>query len=323
MKRLAILLSVLLILVGCDSAKSPENSYPLTARGSFGASLAEDGRFAVIGSFELGGHFWDLQSQERLYDWNHVQGGFSDLISSAFSPEGDFVVTATATDLVLWQTLDGQPIWFWSSPGEILDMALSRNGDYALLGLGNHTAVYFDVKNGGVRHTLRHPARVRSVALSADGRFALTGADDYIARFWDLQNETIINEMAFDNIVNRVALSADGQLAFSAATLSSARIWNGQTGEILHSLSGDETFITRRLSHISARFSPDGRQLLTGTASGQVMLWNTQTGRLESNWRLAQRGRTGPVQTGANAVGFSRAGGFVAIGSNGLLNELR
>ena len=323
MKRLAILLSLLLTLVGCDSAKSPENSYPLTARGSFGASLADDGRFAVIGSFELGGHFWDLQSRERLYDWNHVQGGFSDIISSAFSPEGDFVVTATTTDLVLWQTLDGQPVWFWSSPGEILDMALSRNGDYALLGLANHTAVYFDVKNGGIRHTLRHPARVRSVALSADGRFALTGADDYIARFWDLQSETVISELSFDNVVNRVALSADGQLAFSAATLSSARIWNSQTGEIVHSLSGDETFFTRRLSHISARFSNDANRLLTGTSAGQVMLWNTQTGELEQRWRLAERGHSGPIQTAANSVGFSMGGGYLAIGSNGLLNELR
>lgn len=323
MKRLALLLSLFLLLVGCDSAQPPENSYPLTATGSFGASLADDGRFAVIGSFELGGHFWDLQSRERLYDWNHEQGNFSDLISSAFSPEGDFAVTATTTDLVLWQTIDGQPVWFWSSPGEILDMALSRNGDFALLGLANHTAVYFDVKNGGIRHTLRHPARVRSVALSADGRFALTGADDYIARFWDLQNEVVISELTFDNVVNRVALSPDGQLAFSAATLSSARIWNGQTGEVIHSLSGDESFISRRLSHISARFSTDGNRLLTGTASGKVMLWNTQTGKLENSWRLDQRGRTGPVQTGANAVGFSRAGGYIAIGSNGLLNELR
>ncbi len=323
MIRLALLLSLVLILMGCDSAKAPENNYPLTARGSFGASLSDDGRFAVIGSFELGGHFWDLQSRERLYDWNHVQGGFSSIISSAFSPEGDFAVTATTTDLVLWQTVDGQPVWFWSSPGEILDMALSRNGDFALLGLANHTAVYFDVKNGGVRHTLRHPARVRSVALSHDGRFAITGADDFIARVWDLPNETIISELVFDNVVNRVELSPDGQLAFSAATLSSARIWNPQTGEIIHSLSGDESFITRRLSHISARFSPDASQLLTGTASGKVMLWDTRSGRLEQSWRLAQRGHTGPVQTGANAVGFSRAGGYVAIGSNGLLNELR
>lgn len=323
MKRLALLLLVL-ALSGCDSAQNPENSYPLTARGGYSASLAVDGRFAIIGSFDFGGHFWDLQSRERLYDWNHAEGSFSDLIASAFSPDGDFAVTATTTDIVLWQTVNGQPVWFWSSPGEILDMALSRNGDFALLGLANHTAVYFDVKNGGVRHTLRHPARVRSVALSQDGRFALTGADDYVARFWDLANETLISELPFDNVVNRVALSPTGELAFSAATLSSARVWDTRTGEIVQSLSGDETFIPRRLSHLAARFSVDGNQLLTGTASGKVMLWDTQSGRLEKSWRIAQRGRMGPVQTGVHAVGFSgKDNTFLAIGSNGLLNELR
>lgn len=324
MKSLTLLLGLLLLLSGCDSAQSPENSYPLSARGSYSAALSEDGRFAMIGSFDFGGHFWDLQSRERLYDWNHAQNGVSDIIASAFSPEGDFAVTATTTDLVLWQTLDGQPIWFWSSPGEILDMALSRNGDYALLGLANHTAVYFDVKNGGVRHTLRHPARVRSVALSQDGRFALTGADDYIARFWDLANETVITEMPFDNIVNRVALSADGQIAFSAATLSSARIWDTSTGNIIQSLSGDESFITRRLSHIAARFSADASQLLTGTSSGKVMLWDTQSGQLQQSWKIDEVGKTGPVQTGVYAVGFTGQGAsYFAIGSNGLLNELR
>lgn len=323
MKRIVIILSLLLVLTACDSAKPPENSYPLSSRGSYSAALAMDGRAGIIGSFDFGGHFWDLQRRERLYDWNHAQGLFSDLVASAFSPEGDFAVTATTTDLVLWQTVDGQPVWFWSSPGEILDMALSRNGDYALLGLANHTAVYFDVKNGGIRHVLRHPARVRSVALSQDGRFALTGSDDYIARFWDLPNETLISEMPLDNIVNRVALSPDGQIAFSAATLSSARLWSTSTGEIVQSLSGDEHFITRRYSHTAARFSQDGNQLLTGTASGKVMLWNTNTGNLEKSWRIAQRGHTGPVQTGVQAVGFSGQGNtFVAVGSNGLLNEL-
>lgn len=322
MKHQALLLSLaLLLLSGCDSAQRPENSYPLAAGGAYSASLSLDGRFAMIGSFEFGGHLWDLQGRERLYDWNHLQGGFSDLVASAFSPDSDFAVTATTTDLVLWQTHNGQPVWFWSSPGEILDMALSAQGDFALLGLANHTAVYFDVKNGGIQRTLRHPARVRSVALSQDGRFALTGADDYIARFWDLETETLISEQHFDNIVNRVALSPDGQLAFSAATLSSARLWDTRSGELIHSLSGDESFITRRLSHLAARFSADGRQLLTGTASGRVMLWDTETGKYLQSWRVEQRGRVGPVQTGVYAVGFSSRG-KLAIGSNGLLNEL-
>ncbi|QEW05157.1 WD40 repeat domain-containing protein [Nitrincola iocasae] len=319
-----VVMMLFLLLSGCDSAQQPENHLSLTAGGAYSASISEDGRYAMIGSFELGGHLWDLVNRERLYDWNHVDDGFSDLVASAFSPDGSYVATATTTDLVLWQTRDGQPVWFWSSPGEILDMALSANGDFALLGLANHTAVYFDIKNGGVRHTLRHPARVRSVALSQDGRFALTGADDYIARFWDLENETLLTEHAFDNIVNRVALSPDAQLAFSAATLSSARLWRTSNGEQVHSLSGDESFFTRRLSHLSARFSADGSQLVTGTASGRVMLWDVGSGNHLRSWRIEQRGSIGPVQTGVYAVGFSsHREGLVAVGSNGLLNELR
>ncbi|KGK41017.1 hypothetical protein LH51_18215 [Nitrincola sp. A-D6] len=324
MKAPLVVLTLCLLLSGCDTAQQPDNNFALTAGGAYSASVSEDGRYAMIGSFELGGHLWDLVNRERLYDWNHVEDGFSDLVASAFSPDGSYAATATTTDLVLWQLSDGQPVWFWSSPGEILDMALSVNGDFALLGLANHTAVYFDIKNGGVRRTLRHPARVRSVALSQDGRYALTGADDYIARFWDLENETLLTQHEFDNVVNRVALSPDSQLAFSAATLNSARLWRTDSGEQVHSLSGDESFFTRRLSHLSARFSTDGSQLVTGTASGRVMLWDVGNGKHLRSWRVAQRGHMGPVQTGVYAVGFSsHSEGLVAVGSNGLLNELR
>lgn len=320
----AFIIAALCVSVsGCDTDNKPVNAYALVADSAYSASLSSDGRYALVGSFTLGGHLWDTQQGERLFDWNHQDAAFSDIVESAFSPDASYAITATTTDLVLWQTQDGAPVWYWSSPGEILDMALAQNADYALLGLANHTAVYFDVKMGGIRHTLRHPARVRSVAISQDGRYALTGADDYVARFWDLETATLLSEQQHDNIVNRVALNTDGSLAFSAATLDTARVWETATGEIISSISGDEPIYSKRFSYQSAAFSNDSNQLLTGTSSGRVLLWDTRTGEALKAWKAQQRDRRGIIQTGVYAVAFNNNGGYLAIGTNGLLNELQ
>lgn len=320
-RHIGLLLCSLLLLAGCDSKPDAWASY--TLQGAFSGSLSQDGQYALVGSIAHGGSLWDTRTHERLFDWNHHQGEFTNISQSGFSPEGDYALTANPQDLVLWQVQSGAPVWFWSSPGEILDLALSSNGDYALLGLSNHEAVYFDVKNGGIRQSLRHPARVRSVALSQDGRLALTGSDDYITRLWDLGSGELLHQIPLGNIVDTVAISPDGRTAFSSATLDQAILWDLQTGEIRHHLSGNESFIQRRTTYLSARFSSNGEQLLTGTAGGTILLWDTASGRQLERWQAHRLKVYGPTSTGIHAVAFGRDGRHYALGSNGVLNILR
>lgn len=312
-----------LLLSACSSGDDPDSWHAYTSQGTYSATLAPDSRYAIVGSIRHGGSLWDVRLNERLYDWNHQQGDYTNIVASDFSPDGRFAATASSQDIVLWNLDDGQPIWFWSAPAEILSLRLSPAGDFALLGLANHEAVYFDIKNGGLRQTLRHPARVRSVALDDSARFALTGADDYVARLWDLTRGERLHSVSFENTVDTVALSPDGRRAFSSATLDQAHIWDTASGEILHTLSGDESFRQRRISYISARFSDDGEQLLTGTASGMVQLWNVSNGEELRRWRVHKRDAYGPTSTGVEAVSFGSDGRYYAIGANGLLNILR
>lgn len=321
MKYLLPLLLSGLLLSGCDAG--PRQTLEVATGSLFAASLSQDGRYALIGSVEHGASLWDIRRQERLFDWNHQPEAFTEVIAASFSPEGEYALTATPLDMVLWQVRTGEPVWFWSAPAEILDVALTPNGDLALLGLANQQAVLFDVKNGGIRQTLRHPARVRSVALSADARFAITGADDYQARFWDLRSGVELQRLPLGNQIERVALSGDGRTAFSSAVLDRAIIWDTGSGNLLHTLSGDEYWIKRRITHTSARFSDDGRRLVTGTAAGQVQLWDVEDGRLLQQWQSGKRKAYGPVSTSILATGFGDQGSLIAVGSNGLINLLQ
>lgn len=323
MTRACAPLIAALLLIGCSSGDAPESAHAYTSQGVYSATLSDDSRYAVLGSNRHGGSLWDTQRHERLYDWNHTQGDYTGIIDSAFSPDGRFAVTASSIDLVLWNTDNGSPVWYWSAPAEILSVDLAPAGDFALLGLANHQAVYFDIKNGGIRRSFRHPARIRSVALDGSAGLALTGADDYRARLWSITTGEELRSIEFGNTVDTVALSRDGRLAFSSATLDLAYIWDTRSGEILHTLSGDETLWKRRVSYISARFSDDGRQLLTGTASGLVQLWDVGTGRELRGWRVDKREAYGPTSAGVAAVGFGSDNRYYAIGTNGLLNVLR
>ncbi len=324
--RSAPLLLSGLLLTGCgSSADSVSESLALTEQsGAYSADLSPGGRYALVGAVSHGGSLWDLSQKARQFDWNHQPRDFSVLSAVDFSPEGRYALTATPQDLVLWNVETGASEGFWSSPGEILDAELSAQGNHALLGLSNFEAVYFDIRQGGVRTSLRHPSRVRSVALSSDERFALSGADDRIARFWDLENATELQRIKLGNSVDTVALSPNGRLAFSSGSLDRALVWHTDSGEVLFNLSGDESLFPRRLSYLSARFSANSDQLLTGRADGTVELWDLNRQHVLRRWKLDKRASYGPTSTGVIAVEFGQDGrSWLAIGSNGLVNWLR
>ena len=309
-------------LAACSNDNSPSAVYEYTTLGAYSADISSDGHYALIGSQQEGGSLWDIQKNARLFDWNHHKGERSIIAESAFSPEANFAVTANQQTLVLWHTRTGQPEWFWNSPGEILDLVLGPEGNFALLGLANHEAVYFDIKNGGVLRTLLHQGRVRSVDLSADMRIALTGSDDYKTTAWNMETGEVLQQLSLNNVIDVVALTRNGRTAFSASNLDSAIIWDIQTGQIQQTLSSSDGFFPKRISYVAARFSENGDQLLTGTAAGLIQLWDSNTGKELKRWRAHKRDPYGPTSTSIYAVGFGQ-GEYYAIGSNGVMNILK
>lgn len=321
LKKLLVACSIV-SLTGCGSGDAPSLWKEYALSGAYSAAISDKGTFSSLGSFNHGGSLWRLEGHERLYNWNHKAKDYSIIAATAFSPDERFAVTANQQDLVLWDTSTGQPEGFWSSPAEIMQMDLSPNGNFALLGLSDHTAVYFDVKNGGVKRTFRHDARVRSVALNDDASLALTGSDAYQAKLWSVETGELLRTVSFSNVVDTVAISPNNRYAFSAGSLDKAIIWDVNSGEELHTLSNIADFFQKRVSYLSARFSPDSSQLLTGSAAGLVQLWDVNSGSELRRWRVHKRDPYGPVHAGVYAVGFGQ-NTYYALSSNGIMNELK
>jgi WD40 repeat protein len=320
--RLLKTFSFLFLLSACSSGEAPLSSLRMAVQGLHTGAISIDGSKAVVGSINHGGSLWELDKQERLFDWNHKAEDYSTINITAFSPEGQFAATADIQNLVLWNTEDGSSLRFWTSPGEILSMALGPNGRFALLGLTNFTAVLFDIQRGGILRVFQHDARVKSVSLSLDGSLALTGSEDETARVWDVQSGDMLQEYKHDDPVQLVRLSPDGKLALSVSKYDKSDIWSTENGQRVASLPIRQFAVERGMTFTAARFSEDGRQLLTGTTDRSIQLWNTGAGNLVKRWTIPKLKAWKPSSATVLDVAFSN-GGYQAVASNGLVYRLK
>src|SRR5690606_36339973 len=193
----------------------------------------------------------------------------------------------------------------------------------ALLGMDDHTAVLFDLINGGTLQTLHHNNRVRSVALNADASIALTGSEDFQAVSWDLRSGKALARFEHSDDVQLVTLSADATLALSVSKYDKAVIWHTYTGEPVGQLPLAAEGLKRGLRFTSARFSAVNRRLLTGRPDQRVTLWDVATLEKLAEWEIPKRSRWKPTGASIVDVAFTeKHDTFYAIGSNGFLARL-
>jgi WD40 repeat protein len=321
---LSLVLAAGLLLSGCDQHGKPRQSTEVAAVGLHAAALASDGSLAVVGSINHGGSLWRLRDQERLYDWNHKQGEFSTLTTMDVSPDNRWVMTADPHTMVLWSPTDGQASRYWTAPGQVLSLALARNGDFALLAMDDFSAVIFDVKRGGIKRTFNHTDQVRSADMSDDGRLALTGADDYTAILWDVNSGKALHTIRHDDAVVLVALSPDGRLALTVGQYDRAIVWDTASGREIGTVPLKAGRLKRGQRFTAARFSADGKQLLTGLPDQLVQLWDTATMAELDSWMLPKRKLWKPTGTAVLALSFgTEPNRFTAVGSDGFIHQLQ
>jgi len=314
--RAVLLFPLTLLLSGCDDAKAPADVREVSRQGAYSMNFSANGNELMVGSLHHGGSLWSINPAERLFDWNHKAEGYSNITSSAFSPEGNFVATTDNRTIVLWARDSGEAVWFWNSPGDIEDIALTSNGNYALLAMADYTATLFDIKNGGIRLRLAHDGIVYDVSVSDNSLLAASASDDLNARIWNLENGKLLHQLKHNNQVKTAQLSADGRLLFTSALNESGKIWDVASGRLLQQ-------IDRTRGHYSAaRFSANNSQLLTGNSSGQIELWNTADGQCSHIWRASPRDTWVSNNVLVEDVAFHN-NEWLAAGSNGMLYFLR
>lgn len=324
MRAPLLLLVLCSLLVACSGTEAPFSGVELAVRGAYSATISPDGRLALLGSLTQGGSLWNLETEERLYNWNHRAGANSDITATAFSPDNEFAMTAESDSLVLWNVRQGSAETFFNAPSEVLSVALGLSGNHALLGLADGTAVLFDARRGGVLRRFDHDGPVRSVAMDASGTRALSGSDDRSARLWDIQSGKLVQRWDHRTGVRLVALSADGALAISVGKYERATLYDTATGLARGELSLYMSRVQRGQSYTAFSFSADGSRLLTASNDRAVQLWQLSSISAVGSWSIPRNNKWKRSGVHILAVGFSPdRSAFHAISADGQLHRLR
>ena len=201
--------------------------------------------------------------------------------------------------------------------GDVTALALDSTGQKLLTGTDDGTLILWNTATGQELDYLEgHDRRINDLATSPDGRIFLSAAEDRRVILWDgATGEMLWHTTNPTDTMNAVAFSPDGRMfaagagtfRFSAAPINpdevdySVTIWDTETRAELARLEGHEGPVT------ALAFSPDGRQLLSGSIDTTLRLWDVAGGVLQQ--RLV--GHTSGVMSAA----FADDGRYAASGS--------
>ena len=218
----------------------------------------------------------------------------SSVLSIAFSPDGKRIVTGGEDETIrLWDALTGLPIGkpFNGHEGVVNSVAFSPDGKLIASGSDDFTVRLWNAETG---QTLGEPLRghqdiVSSVAFSPDGKRVVSGSWDKTLRLWDTLTGKALGEpiLGHNGYVSSVAFSPDGKRIVSGSQDKTVRLWDSETGDQLIPSSSDRgisqgkfeiSFIGHSDIIKSVAFSPDGKQIVSGSADNTVRLWDAVTG---------------------------------------------
>jgi WD40 repeat protein/serine/threonine protein kinase len=263
--------------------------------------FSPDGNSILSGSDDTTARLWDVATGK------HVRLFFSHLgpiWDAEFDREGKRIVTASGDGTaIVWDvaTGTGKPP-FTGHDGPVYTAAFSPTGpnvatgsyDRRILLWNPGTLKEFDFSNLESKTAKvvsdpqysaldGHSAPVRDIQFTSDGNQLVSGSDDNTVRLWS--TETLKDEKTFrghNGSVRSIVLAENDSIILTASKDNRIKKWNiDQYAEVkvLHSHVLDE----HRAEVLSARFSKDGRRIVTASRDRSALTWNSETGE-----RLAQ-----------------------------------
>ncbi|MGO8926024.1 MAG: protein kinase domain-containing protein [Limisphaerales bacterium] len=274
-------------------AASGHELLTLTGHSNFvlSGAFSPDGQRIVTGSADQTAMVWETASGRKLL----TLAGHSDWIKSgAFSPDGQRIVTGSSDQTAkVWDAANGNSLFTLTGHNDqVFSVAFSPDSKRIVTGSNDQTARVWEAANGRELLTLKgHNSGIYSVAFSPpDGQQIVTGSDDGTAKVWDAANgQETLTLRGHSNDIFSVAFSPDGQRILSGSWDGTAKVWEAASSKELLTLTGHSIEIASAAlspypkGHVarvfSAAFSPDGRQIVTGSSDGTAEVWDAASGR--------------------------------------------
>jgi WD40 repeat protein/tetratricopeptide (TPR) repeat protein len=235
-------------------------------------AFSSDGRLIATGSADHTARVWDAVTGVQIRSFGKHA---ADVMSVTFSPDAKYLLTASRYGYIdLWSVETGKRIREVVGNDDWVNTAVfSPDGKYLLAAGVDRTARLWATETGEIVRTFKgHSTHIWSVAYSPDGRLVATGSMDGTARLWDPATGMEVAKLQESGTVTTVAFTPDGKLLLTGSS-NEAHLWDIASSTIARTLSGGSKNVD------VARFSHDGRFLVTSGMNRVNRLWDVATGR--------------------------------------------
>ncbi|KHJ43777.1 WD domain, G-beta repeat protein [Trichuris suis] len=208
--------------------------------------------------------------------------------------------------------------------GKVLCAKFTSQQDMVVSGSNDRTLKIWNLRQRACSKTLFPASSCNDITLVGGSAVTIiSGHFDKKLRFWDYRCDTVIKEVEMPARITSLDLSFDEQSLLCAVRDDSLHCVDLRQNRIVRTYA-DENFKIG-YDFAKARFSPDDRYCVCGSADGSVYFWDVQSGRLVQTLSNTQRnGRMiGRYHTETAVQLFSRFGNKPSLNIHlgGLLDE--
>jgi WD40 repeat protein len=231
----------------------------------------------------------------------------------AFTPDSKLLVVASNPGIEIWNVATGKHDEVVIDIG-VETMALQPDGRRGVAANGSTSEVkWFDLASHRVRKTWEAPVEgIRQVAFSPDGKLLALDLRSNQVALCESPGGKVVRTIEYASssaAISGIAFSPDGKfIATGGSDKSRVRLWDVASGKLA------KEFMTKGQYLNCARFSRDGKWLLTGHGDFKAHLWDSASGELKTTFAATESG----ISASHFVADISPDGRFVAtIGYHG------
>ncbi|MDJ0705361.1 MAG: hypothetical protein QNJ46_18925 [Leptolyngbyaceae cyanobacterium MO_188.B28] len=216
------------------------------------------------------------KSVYRVSEHNQLEGHEDTVYSVDFSPDGQFIATASRDKTVkLWSQNGREHLTIKGHTDKVRSVSFSPNGQTLATASEDNTVKLWNLEGEELHTLIGHDDKVHSVSFSPDGQTIATASEDGTAKLWSLNGQEIQTLAGHSEAVLEVSFSPQGQTIATASYDQTAKLWSLE-GQELQTLEGHKDAV------FSVSFSPDGQTIATGSKDKSAKRWSLEGQELQT-----------------------------------------